>query len=148
MEHMEKDFVLNVIHGIQIEREFKMTEESRFGLFYRLYAYFMHGHGAWMGFLTSIGTFLMVLFGFAFGYFLLVGEWLANPVIYLMVAFPAYMILAIVGRWSYYKGAFAARAKIEWRQNPEYMEMKADLKEIKEMVKELDEFIKRNIQTK
>ena len=130
--------------------------DDKTGLFYRVYAYFMHGHSAWTGFLTSIGTFLMVLFGFAYGIFLAIGTWLTNPIFYLLVSFPAYFIIAtIIGRWSYYKGAFATRASIEWKQNPEYMEMKADLKEtktevkeLKKVVMELNEFIKRIFQSK
>jgi len=113
---------------------------------YRVKAYFSHGHGNWTGFMVSIGTFLMVLYSFGYDNFLFFRTFFGNPIVFLLVAMPSYIIVAgLIGYWSYKRGAFAARASIEWKQNPEYMEMKADLKEIRRLVEESSERIGRDI---
>ena len=123
------------------------TDNKRLGFLYRIQAYFMHGHGAWTGFMVSIGTFLMVLYTFGFSNFRFFRTWFANPIIYLLIAFPAYFFLAMfIGRWSYYKGPFAERMKLEWAQNPEYIDMRKEMDEIKSTLEEIrDEFNKRDM---
>jgi predicted membrane protein len=120
-----------------------ITKNRKVGFLYRIQAYFMHGHGAWTGFIVSIGTFLMVLYTFAYSNFLFFRNYFGNPIIYMFIAFPVYFLLAMfIGRWSYYKGPFAERMKLEWAQNPEYVNMRKEMKEIKEDIKELKEMIK------
>ena len=114
-------------------------EDKKINVLYRSQAYFLHGHGSYTGFIVSIMTFLLVFFDFLVKYVAWIGDFfIKQPMLYFVITFPAYTLIAIlIGRWSYYKGPFAARAKIEWSQNPEYMEMKSDLKENKKNIKEM-----------
>ena len=116
-----------------------ITKNKRVGFLYRVQAYFMHGHGSWTGFLVSIATFMMVLYSFAYTNFLFFRTYFGNVFVFGLVAFPTYFIITtLIGRWSYYKGPFAERVKLEWTQNPEYVSMRAELDEMKDILKNIE----------
>ena len=105
---------------------------------YRQKAYFTHGHGSWTGFSLSIGTFLMVLYTFCITNFQFFREWIDNPFIFLLFAFPAYICFAVlIGRWSYNRGAFGVRQILEWKNNPVYIELEKKVLNINDIVKKI-----------
>lgn len=107
--------------------------DDKLHFMYRGKAYVSLGYGSWVGFLIAIAVFVMVLYDYGMKYIPVISAvFLNNPLGFLMIAFPAVIVFCgLVGHWAYYGGAFAARAKIEWQRNPEYMEMKQDLKDSK-----------------
>jgi len=102
------------------DRVKNLRKETHF--LYRGKSYVSIGHAGWLGFLVSIGTFILVLSGYGMQYI----PWFAamfnnRAEIFLVVALPIYLTLCgFVGYWALYKGAEGTRSELDWHANPAY----------------------------
>lgn len=117
-----------------------MTDKHRLNnslaFMYRLKAYVSLGYGSWIGFLVSIATFVMVLYGYLGTNFLFD---LGNPIIFLSWAFPLVLVVCgFVGYWAYYRGAEAVRLSLAWKQNPAYWDLYNLIKGLDDTVSSLE----------
>lgn len=109
---------------------------------YRVKFYVNIGHGSWIGFLISIGTFMMVLYQYGTTYFRFFRDWfLTQPILFMIIALPTYLIIVgLIGYWALNSGAEPTRNYLDWTNNPAYQELK---KQVSDMEEKIDMLLRR-----
>ena len=118
-----------------------MEKEKKMGLRDKLYlgkVYAARGYVSLVGWLVTIGTFVMVFYGNIIEIFPVVETIFINVFWFLFVSIPIGLIfLAFLGRWDYKKGTFPKEGRAGLINNPEWLAMRKDVAEIKELLIEI-----------
>ena len=119
---------------------------------YRMKAYATTGHGSWLGFFLSVGTFSMVLYQYGIQYIPFFKDlFVDRAIVFISMAIPLYIFIAgLVGFWAYRdEGAEPISAALAWEKNPAYRKLIAKIegleKNLEELQKMFVEYIKRGI---
>jgi len=104
-------------------------------LTYKVYA--MRGYVSLVGWIITIGTFTMVLYENLIINFPWIETIFTNVFVFVLLTIPiGLVLLAFLGRWDYKRGTFPKEGGESFRNNPEWKELRAEVKEIFDYIRE------------
>jgi hypothetical protein len=101
--------------------------------------YAARGYTSLVGWLITIGTFAMVLYDNLMLLFPFLVVVFPNAIAFMCITMPfVLIILAAMGRWDWKVGTFPKEGATAFQNNPEWVALREDIRELKELIKEKD----------
>jgi len=117
-----------------IEKEVKKNKSKFWDKLYRYRAYALRGHSSWFLYLVWAISNISIIYVLLGSQIPILYQLFPNIIFFGLIFSVIYIILAtLLGYWDYTRGTFAQEVTIIFKNNPEWIELRADVNELKSL---------------
>ncbi len=116
------------------------------GFLFRQKAYIVRGHGYWLNLALSMINTILIIYGIGGTLIPWLYEIFNSILGFALIFIPIYLMsCSLVGRWDLKRGVWGTEQRLQWGNNPEWVEAKIMIKDINERLIRIEELLEKVI---